>query len=117
MLPSREWNRHGHLWREQFGHVLIEAMACGVPVLGSSSGAIPSVLGDPAQVFPEGDVTRLTEMLRACVFDPARREAITRQQTRRLHENYTNDVLARHWAEFLQCVGMSAGPAVGQAAR
>ncbi len=105
VLPSREWNRDGLQWREQFGHVLIEAMACGVPVLGSSCGSIPAVLGDPANIFPQGDVPRLTELLRACILDPARRAAIVRQQTRRLHENYTNTVLARHWAEFIRRVG------------
>lgn len=109
VLPSREWNRDGLQWREQFGHVLIEAMACGVPVLGSSCGAIPAVLGDPANIFPEGDVERLTEMLRACVLDPARRAAIVRQQTARLRANYTNAVLARRWAEFIRRVG-SARP-------
>ncbi len=104
VLPSREWNRDGLQWREQFGHVLIEAMACGVPVLGSSCGAIPTVLGDPAQIFPEGDVARLTEMLHACLLDPERRAAIVRQQTARLRENYTNAVLARHWADFIRRV-------------
>ncbi len=101
VLPSREWNRHGHQWREQFGHVLIEAMGCGVPVLGSSCGSIPTVLGDPAQIFPEGDIARLAEMLRAYCFDASLREATVRQQGQRLRANYTNDVLARHWAEFI----------------
>ena len=101
-LPSREWNRDGLRWREQFGHVLIEAMACGVPALGSSCGAIPTVLGDPAQIFPEGDVASLAGMLHALFLDPARRTAIVERQTQRLYENYTNTVLARRWAEFLR---------------
>ena len=41
---------------EKFGRVLIEAMACGVPVIGSSSGEIPNVIGEAGIVFPEGDV-------------------------------------------------------------
>ena len=102
VLPSREWNHAGLRWREQFGHVLIEAMACGIPALGSSCGAIPAVLGDPAQIFPEGDVARLAAMLHDYFLDPERRAETVRRQTRRLHENYTNTVLARRWAEFLQ---------------
>jgi len=40
---------------EKFGRVLIEAMACGVPVVGSSSGEIPNVLGESGLIFKEGD--------------------------------------------------------------
>jgi glycosyltransferase involved in cell wall biosynthesis len=105
VLPSREWNRDGLQWREQFGHVLIEAMACGIPVLGSSSGAIPAVLGDPGQIFPEGDVDRLSELLGAYFRAPEQRGAAVDRQIRRLHENYTNGVLAARWAEFLLRTG------------
>ena len=37
LLPSRTTSR----WKEQFGRVIIEAHACGIPVIGSDSGAIP----------------------------------------------------------------------------
>jgi glycosyltransferase involved in cell wall biosynthesis len=43
VLPSRTTPA----WKEQFGRVLIEAMACGVPVIGSDSGEIPHVIGAP----------------------------------------------------------------------
>ena len=46
-------------WVEQFGRVLIEAMACGVAVVGSSSGEIPWVIGDAGVIFPEGDADAL----------------------------------------------------------
>ena len=39
-------------WKEQFGHVLIEAMAAAVPVIGSDSGEIPNVIEDAGLVFP-----------------------------------------------------------------
>lgn len=41
-------------WKEQFGRVLIEAMACEVPVVGSDSGEIPFVVGEAGLVFGEG---------------------------------------------------------------
>ena len=43
-------------WKEQYGRVLVEAMAAKVPVIGSRSGAIPYVINDQACTFEEGDV-------------------------------------------------------------
>ncbi len=42
-------------WREQFGRMLIEAMACGVPVIASASGEMPSVVGTAGAVLAETD--------------------------------------------------------------
>lgn len=50
-------------WKEQFGRVIIEAMACGVPVVGSDSGEIPNVIGDAGLVVPEGDAPALAAAL------------------------------------------------------
>lgn len=65
VLPSRTRPN----WKEQFGRVLIEAMASGVPVVGSDSGAIPNVMGGAGLVFREGDVghlaTQITRLLDA----------------------------------------------------
>ncbi|WP_324718209.1 glycosyltransferase [Carboxydochorda subterranea] len=60
VLPSLTTPR----WKEQFGRVLIEAMACGVPAVGSSSGEIPRVVGDAGLVFREGDSNDLARCLR-----------------------------------------------------
>ncbi len=42
-------------WEEQFGLVLAEAMAAGLPIVASQSGAIPEVCGDAADYFLPGD--------------------------------------------------------------
>jgi glycosyltransferase involved in cell wall biosynthesis len=52
-------------WKEQFGRVLTEAMASGVPVVGSDSGEISNVIGDAGLVFPEGDIEALRRHLSA----------------------------------------------------
>ncbi|MDE2377177.1 MAG: glycosyltransferase [Bradyrhizobium sp.] len=49
--------------REQFGRVIIEAQACGVPVIGSTSGAIPDVVGEGGWIVPERDPERLRTLL------------------------------------------------------
>ena len=51
------------LWEEQFGMVLAEAMAAGAPVLASSSGAIPEVVGGSAKLFAPGDWVELARLL------------------------------------------------------
>lgn len=52
-------------WKEQFGRVLVEALWCDVPVVGSDSGEIPWVIAltGGGLVFPEGDVAALAERL------------------------------------------------------
>jgi glycosyltransferase involved in cell wall biosynthesis len=50
-------------WVEKFGRVLIEAMACGVPVVGSSSGEIPNVIGKAGLIFKEGNIDDLRDKL------------------------------------------------------
>lgn len=51
------------MWEEQFGMVLAEAMAAGVPIVASSSGAIPEVVGDDADLFEPGDWLGLARLL------------------------------------------------------
>jgi glycosyltransferase involved in cell wall biosynthesis len=63
--------------REQFGRVIVEAMACGVPVVGSTCGAIPEVIGDAGLIFPEGDSRALAVALRRILADGALRERLS----------------------------------------
>jgi glycosyltransferase involved in cell wall biosynthesis len=49
--------------REQFGRVIVEAQACGVPVIGSQGGAIPDVVGDGGWIVPERDPAALASLL------------------------------------------------------
>lgn len=63
-------------WKEQFGRVIMEAMACGVPVIGSDSGEIPNVVGDAGIVVPEGDVAALARAIDQLIQYPAERLAL-----------------------------------------
>lgn len=63
VLPSHT----DYFWKEQYGRVLVEAMACGTPVAGSQSGAIPVVIGDVARCFPEGDIGAMKAIIQSLV--------------------------------------------------
>jgi glycosyltransferase involved in cell wall biosynthesis len=56
--------------REQFGRVIVEAQACGVPVIGSQGGAIPDVVGDGGWIVPERDPAALARLLDNIAADP-----------------------------------------------
>jgi glycosyltransferase involved in cell wall biosynthesis len=50
-------------WKEQYGRVAPEAMACGKLVIAAKSGALPELIGEAGMLFEEGDVTHLTTLL------------------------------------------------------
>jgi len=81
-------------WKEQFGRVLIEAMACGVPVVGSDSGEIPNVIGEAGLVFAEGDERALRARLSQLMADPALREELARRGRERVLAHYTQAQVA-----------------------
>lgn len=85
VLPSRTTPA----WKEQFGRVLIEAMACAVPVVGSDSGEIPHVMGEAGLVFPEGDRDALRVHLQRLVDDAALRARLGDAGRARVLERYT----------------------------
>ncbi len=90
VLPSRTCRN----WKEQFGRVLIEAMACGVPVIGSTCGEIPNVIGEAGLVFPEGDVASLREQLMRLQRDEALWADLSRRGRQRVLAHYTQAHIA-----------------------
>lgn len=90
VLPS-ETTRY---WKEQFGKVLIEAMACEVPVIGSDSGEIPHVMGEAGLVFREKDADDLAARI-AALADPAARAERARLGRARAVREYSWESVAR----------------------
>jgi len=92
VLPSR---REG-MWAEQFGRVLIEAMAARTLVVGSTSGAIPEVIGDAGFLFQENNSDDLASKLNdALQMSPLERERLLE----RAHKRATNEFSWRAFAE------------------
>ncbi len=102
VLPSHTTSN----WKEQFGRVLIEAMSCGVPVLGSSSGEIPHVIGDAGLIFPEGDVATLRIAIARIATAPALRADLARRGRARILAEFTQAAIARrHVAVYAAMLG------------
>ena len=91
VLPSRSIAT----WKEQFGHVIIEAMAMGIPVLGSSCGEIPHVIGRDDLVFPEGDSKALAAILGRIISDRNWRAEIGNYGIERVEQLYSHERIAR----------------------
>lgn len=87
-------------WKEQFGHVIIEAMACKVPVIGSDSGEIPHVIGTTGLVFPEGNAEALTQRIQSMLESPQLQADLSHQGYERAMDQYTNRALARQVLNF-----------------
>jgi glycosyltransferase involved in cell wall biosynthesis len=81
-------------WKEQFGRVLIEAMACGVPVVGSTSGEIPHVVGDAGLLIPEAHHVALRAALRRLATEPPLRVDLGRRGRARVLERFTHQRIA-----------------------
>ncbi len=68
---------------EGFGLPVLEAMACGAPVICSSAGSLPEVAGDAALQFAPLDLDGLTQALARVLGDPGlRRELVARGHAR-----------------------------------
>lgn len=89
-------------WKEQFGHVLIEAMASGLPVVGSSSGAIPEVIGKAGLVVQEGNAGALAAAIERLLSDSTLQVQLATFGQERVASNYTNEIVAQRLGSFLE---------------
>lgn len=91
ILPSRTIET----WKEQFGHVLIEAMSMGIPTVGSDSGEIPNVIGNPDLVFPEEDSNKLFEILNRMIENPVWYQTLSQDCITRVDDLYSHERIAQ----------------------
>ncbi|MEM3406950.1 MAG: glycosyltransferase family 4 protein [Nitrososphaerota archaeon] len=87
-IPTRNWT-------EQFGYVLIEAMACGKPVIASRSGAIPEIIinNESGFLIKPGDVNELAEKILLLINDEKLREKMGYKGRIRVEKNFSYEVI------------------------
>jgi glycosyltransferase involved in cell wall biosynthesis len=108
VLPSRTTET----WAEQFGKVLAEALLCGTPVVGASSGAIPWVIETTGggRVFPEGDAAALAALLAELHDDPAQRARLAQTGRQGVVDHLVPRVAAAELDRLMRGA-IAAGPA------
>ena len=100
VLPSRtRWNI-----KEQFGRVLVEAMACETCVVGSDSGEISNVVGDASLIFHEEDERALADRLQLLMDDSSQRQLFRPRGRDRVVEHFSYAKIARDTVNFYNCV-------------
>jgi glycosyltransferase involved in cell wall biosynthesis len=100
-LPTRGWE-------EQFGMVLVEALAAGTPVIACSTGAIPEVLGDDGTLVAAGDWLGIAQALGDAVAGtPAARTDVDRERLERFSSAAAAERLRVVYAELLERTGRS----------
>ncbi len=82
-------------WREQFGHVLIEAMSCERPCLGSDSDPIYKIIEGCGYSFKEGSSEDLALKMEKMLNNPLELSAMAKKARQVVGEKYTNQVIAQ----------------------
>jgi glycosyltransferase involved in cell wall biosynthesis len=96
VLPSKPIRR----WEEQFGYALVEAMASGVAVVGSRSGAIPEVTGDAGVLVAPGEAADLATAVARLLAHDAKRAALGRAARNRAEKHFSLDVAGPRLLDF-----------------
>jgi glycosyltransferase involved in cell wall biosynthesis len=74
---------------EGFGLPVGEAMACGVPVISTTGGALPEVVGDAGVLVPAADPPALAKAMRELLGNPGRAEELGRAGYERVQKHFT----------------------------
>ncbi len=87
---------------EGFGLPVGEAMACRIPVISTTGGALPEVAGDAAKLVPPGDARALEEAIIQLLDDPNLRETLAQKGYERVTSEFTWEKTAMRTAAVYQ---------------
>ncbi len=86
-------------WREQFGRMVIEAFASGVPLVGSDSGEIPYVVGDAGRIVSESDPSQWAHTIEELLGAPEILSNMARSGLERV-QSYSVTALAKRYRQY-----------------
>jgi N-acetyl-alpha-D-glucosaminyl L-malate synthase BshA len=95
LLPSEQ---------ESFGLAALEAMACGVPVIGAKTGGLPEVIthGETGYLFPVGEITNMAEKAVALLSDPENHELFKIQARKRATQFFNANQIIQQYEAFYE---------------
>lgn len=82
-------------WQEQFGMVLAESLASSTPILSTTTGSIPEIVGDAGVLVPPADHIALYRGLKELLLDSARRESLGRAGRQRAEALFDRQLVAK----------------------
>jgi glycosyltransferase involved in cell wall biosynthesis len=91
-------------WKEQYGRVIPEAMACGLPVIGSDSGAIPEVIESAGIIVAENDIAGLASAIDGLRVDETRRQDLRARGLQRVASAMSASAMARDLHQLYRVV-------------
>ncbi|WP_409301349.1 N-acetyl-alpha-D-glucosaminyl L-malate synthase BshA [Peribacillus sp. SCS-155] len=85
--------------KESFGLVLLEAMACGVPCVGTDIGGIPEVIDDGVTGFicDLGDVEQVAERALDILTDPQLHDRLSKAGLERVKSEFRSDIIRQQY--------------------
>ncbi|GAF19857.1 glycosyltransferase, group 1 family protein [Bacillus sp. JCM 19046] len=92
--------------KESFGLVALEAMACGVPVIGTKIGGIPEVIEDEVSGFlvPLGDVEAVARHALRLLNDPVLKQSFRKAAHKRVQKHfYSQSVVSQYERLYEKC--------------
>lgn len=90
--------------KESFGLAALEALACGVPVVGSRTGGIPDVVGDAGALFEPGDVEGMAQAVLRILGDPAEHARLGKLARDRAVRYFAKAPLLDRWEALYRSV-------------
>ncbi len=105
VLPSRTTER----WVMTEGRAALHAMANGVAVIGTNSGALPEIVGDAGKIVPEEDVAALTAALQDFYVNRPECERLGSVGWRRVQEEFSHAAIATKTLAFWRTLVPASG--------
>jgi glycosyltransferase involved in cell wall biosynthesis len=98
---------------EAFGMALLEAQACGLPVVAGNAGGVAAVVGAGGRLVPEGDVEAFAQALRGLIVDVPLRRSMGRAARARILARHDLQAAANELAAWLAAIATSSHPRLG----